>query len=77
MSVLNESDPREAARQLLTTSEVADLTRAPVSTVRFWRHAGVGPASFRVGRRVVYRRCDVELWLEEKRAEQTRTAVSH
>jgi DNA-binding transcriptional MerR regulator len=73
MSVVNESDPKEAVSQLLTTSEVAELTRAPVSAVRYWRHAGVGPASFRLGRRVVYRLCDVERWLEEKRAEQSRT----
>jgi excisionase family DNA binding protein len=52
---------------LLTTNEVAALTRAPVATVRYWRHTGFGPASFRLGRRVLYRRCDVQRWLEEKR----------
>lgn len=52
-------------RQLLTTSEVAELVRAPESTVRYWRHCGRGPHSFRVGRRVVYRPEDVEAWLEE------------
>jgi DNA-binding transcriptional MerR regulator len=77
MSVVNESHPTEAVRQLLTTAEVAELTRAPVSTVRYWRHVGVGPASFRLGRRVVYRLCDVERWLDEKRAEQSRPSVGH
>ena len=50
---------------LLTTAEVAALTRAPVSTVRYWRHMGQGPASFRLGRRVVYRRGAVARWLRE------------
>ncbi len=51
---------------LLTTTEVALITRAPVSTVRYWRHLGTGPSSFRVGRRVVYRRGDVARWLTER-----------
>jgi hypothetical protein len=42
-----------------------------VSTVRYWRHVGFGPASFRLGRRVVYRRHEVARWLEE----QERAAV--
>ncbi len=48
---------------LLTTAEVARITRAPQSTVRYWRHIGTGPRSFRVGRRVLYQRCDVQAWL--------------
>jgi hypothetical protein len=51
---------------LLTTAEVAAITRAPVSTVRYWRHLGVGPPSFRVGRRVVYRSVNVQRWLYEQ-----------
>jgi len=35
----------------LTTAEVAELLRAPVETVRYWRHVGKGPTSFKVGRR--------------------------
>lgn len=51
---------------LLTTAEVAAITRAPVSTLRYWRHMDTGPHSFRLGRRVVYRRADVTAWLEEQ-----------
>ena len=50
---------------LLTTAEVAAITRAPDSTLRYWRHCGTGPRSFRLGRRVVYRRHDVEAWLKD------------
>jgi excisionase family DNA binding protein len=60
---------------LLTTAEVANITRAPVSTVRYWRHSGTGPRSFRLGRRVVYRRHEVERWLAERElADAPRTA---
>jgi predicted DNA-binding transcriptional regulator AlpA len=51
---------------LLTTAEVALIMRSPVSTLRYWRHLGTGPHSFRLGRRVVYRRADVTAWLHEQ-----------
>ncbi len=52
---------------LLTTAEVAAVTRAPMSTVRYWRHLGTGPRSFRLGRRVLYMRSDVEAWIGSQR----------
>lgn len=56
----------DTGMDLLTTAEVAVMTRAPAATVRYWRHLGTGPRSFRVGRRVVYRRHEVEQWLSER-----------
>jgi predicted DNA-binding transcriptional regulator AlpA len=54
--------------ELLTVTDVAEMTRLSASTLRYWRHAGTGgPASFKLGRRVMYRRVDVEKWLEESR----------
>lgn len=53
---------------LLTMSEVAELTRSPVATVRYWRHCGYGPASFKLGRRVVYREADVLAWIDDQAA---------
>ena len=52
--------------QLLSLVETADLTRVPVATLRYWRHLGRGPHSFRVGRAVRYWRRDVTAWLEEQ-----------
>ena len=57
--------------ELLTISEAAALLRAPVATLRYWRHLGVGPCSFRLGRRVLYRRDDLHDWVESQR-EQSR-----
>lgn len=53
----------------MTTAEVAEELRAPVETVRYWRHVGKGPASFKLGRRVLYARADVLRFIEEARAE--------
>ncbi|WP_336707550.1 helix-turn-helix transcriptional regulator [Oerskovia sp. USHLN155] len=51
--------------KLLRTVEVADLLGLPEGTLRYWRHCGTGPASFRLGpRRVVYKEADVLAWVE-------------
>ena len=52
----------------MTTEEFASYARTAPSTVRWWRHCGRGPIGFRVGKRVLYDRADVERWLEEQKA---------
>ena len=49
--------------KLLTLQEVAVVVRVPVATLRYWRHLGTGPRSFRMGRSVRYFRTDVFAWL--------------
>lgn len=55
------------SQQLLTITEAAELLRAPVATLRWWRHIGTGPASFKLGRHVLYRHVDVDQWIEAQR----------
>ncbi len=45
--------------------EVADMTRLPIATLRWYRATGKGgPKSGKIGnRRVMYRRADVEQWI--------------
>ena len=57
----------EPAPELLTIAEAAQLLRAPVATLRYWRHLGTGPRSFRLGRRVLYRRDDLHSWIDAQR----------
>lgn len=52
----------------LTTAEVAELLRAPIETVRYWRHIGKGPDSFKIGRRVLYAIEDVEAFIARAKA---------
>jgi hypothetical protein len=51
----------------LTTEEVAERFRTSPESVRFWRHTGKGPRSFRVGKRVLYSLEDVEAWERDAR----------
>ena len=57
--------------ELLTLAEVAAIVRAPVATLRYWRHLGTGPRSFRLGRRVVYPGADLRAWID------TQATASH
>lgn len=49
---------------IMFTEEVAELSRKSVATIRWLRATGQGPRSGRLGKRVVYRRSDVEAWIE-------------
>ncbi|WP_433283348.1 helix-turn-helix domain-containing protein [Micromonospora sp. CA-244673] len=55
----------------LTTVEVAEIVRTSPETLRYWRHIGTGPTSFRVGRRVLYARSDVQKFIDDARAAAT------
>src|SRR5919205_669727 len=52
--------------RLLTTTEVAERFRTSASTVRYWRHLGIGPAGIRVGRRVLYDEAECDRWWQAK-----------
>jgi DNA-binding transcriptional MerR regulator len=71
---MTQQQPSEA-HDLLTITEAADLLRAPVATLRYWRHLGTGPRSFRLGRHVVYRTDDLRAWIERERGRQTGDSV--
>ncbi|WP_349361551.1 helix-turn-helix domain-containing protein [Cryobacterium sp. PH31-O1] len=52
---------------LLTIPELAEITRTSPKTVYDWRLKGVGPASIRVGRAILFRTSDVSAWLDSRR----------
>lgn len=51
---------------IFTLAEVAQMTRTNPATLRYWRSLGDGgPKSFKLGRRVLYHRADVEQWIAD------------
>jgi excisionase family DNA binding protein len=48
----------------MTLLEVSQLLGVPVATLYRWRYRGEGPAGYRIGRHVRYRRAAVEAWIE-------------
>jgi excisionase family DNA binding protein len=70
------SDHPARQPELLTITEAADLLRAPIATLRYWRHRGTGPRSFRLGRRVLYRRDDLHGWIDAQHGQVTADPAS-
>ncbi|GAA0423679.1 helix-turn-helix domain-containing protein [Streptomyces luteireticuli] len=52
-------------RAVLTTAEAALYLGSKPATLRKWRHRRCGPASFRVGGRVMYRLAALDAFLAE------------
>jgi prophage regulatory protein len=50
--------------EYLTCEDLQTLTGTKASTWRYWASIGVGPASFKLGRRRVWKRSAVLAWLE-------------
>ena len=48
---------------LLTEHEAADVTRLSTRTLERMRSTGTGPQYAKLGRRVLYRRADLEAWI--------------
>jgi hypothetical protein len=68
-------DPARREPELFTITEAAELLRAPVATLRYWRHLGTGPRSFRLGRRVLYRSDDLRSWIDAQHDDQVSPAA--
>ncbi|MHB1008960.1 MAG: helix-turn-helix transcriptional regulator [Propionibacteriaceae bacterium] len=75
MTRLDATLDRTVGDDLLTISEVAAIVRAPIATLRYWRHLGTGPRSFRLGRRVVYRAGDLQAWIALQASNPCRRTV--
>jgi len=57
------ADGPAPAKEFLDSFDLERLTGTPSSTWRFWASNGSGPASFKLGRRRVWRRDTVLAWL--------------
>lgn len=54
--------------EIIRVPEVSRLTGAPMGTVRYWDSTGVGPPSFKLQGRRVWRRGAVLRWIAEQEA---------
>jgi hypothetical protein len=58
--------PGNLGEEMLSLQEACAYLRIPEGTLRYWRHLGTGPRSFKLGRHVRYWRADLILWLTEQ-----------
>jgi len=55
--------------ELLIEEEAAEYLRQAPTTLRQWRHLRKGPAWVKVGKRALYRRSDLERFIDERRVD--------
>lgn len=55
----------DGLEQLMDVQQLAEMFRIAPSTFSTWRKRGQGPRGFKLGRRLVYKRSDVETWLRD------------
>src|ERR1700733_13054172 len=66
-------DIGEAMTELLRTSEVSVKTGIREATLRWWRHRGEGPPSFKMGKKIVVYPADaLEIWIRSQQASSTK-----
>jgi excisionase family DNA binding protein len=60
--------------EYLTLDEAADYLRRPVDTLRYWRKRGIGPKAARVGRGLLYRKAELDRFVQEREDQDARPA---
>lgn len=50
--------------ELMHVDAAAQYAHLSVATLRYYRQMGTGPKSGKLGRRVVYRKSDLDMWIE-------------
>jgi len=62
-----------AREKLMSLTDVSVMLGIPIHTLYRWRHTGDGPAGYRVGRHIRYRREAVDAWLEQRADKRSRS----
>lgn len=57
--------------QLMTESDVADFLCQSIRTIQKWRVTGFGPAFYKLGRSVRYKRSELIEWMTERKRAHT------
>jgi predicted DNA-binding transcriptional regulator AlpA len=68
-----ESDTKQS--ELLVLEEVCAWLRKSPAQLRWMRHNGTGPRSAKVGGRVMFRRSDVEAWIDAQFAADSKASA--
>lgn len=53
-------------RTILRLEQITERTGIPLATLRWYRQRGMGPKTWKLGRRVVAYEDDVQAWLDEQ-----------
>ncbi|BBZ77467.1 hypothetical protein MANY_28040 [Mycolicibacterium anyangense] len=62
--------------RLRTKAAAEYLGGVPEDTLRYWRYAGTGPCSYRLGRRCYYDLADLDSWIAAQKVTTQRGGVN-
>jgi prophage regulatory protein len=65
-NMTNQEGGRGVETEIVGALDLEKLTGTKASTWRYWASIGTGPASFKLGRRRVWRKSAVLAWLAEQ-----------
>ena len=65
---LEDSARTALPTDILDAADLEVMTGVPKATWRYWASIGRAPSSFKLGRKRVWRRSDVEQWIAEQEA---------
>lgn len=51
---------------LIDVTKFAEMAHSTPATVRYWVHTGYAPPSAKIGRRRVWKKAEVEAWIEAR-----------
>lgn len=63
--------------RMLTEADVVEMTGLARGTLAYYRHAGTGPRSYKLGRRVRYDETDVLDWIAQQKAATYRGGLTN
>ena len=49
------------------TKHASEIMGIPEATLRWWRHSGIGPKSYNLGRTVFYDIADLNTWADQQK----------
>lgn len=58
--------------RILNIKQAAEMLSLSENTLRWMRHNGTGPKSFKLGKRISYRESDLDAYVEEQIAHEDR-----
>lgn len=62
---------------LMNTAEAAAMLRVAAITLHRWRNSGKGPPYIEMGRKIYYRRADLDHWIETRQRQPHMGDDSH
>jgi hypothetical protein len=66
--MVSHKEPMPMTKKVIPFTAVSHKTCIPIATLRYWRHIGVGPPLFTIGKKIVAYEEDIDDWVRDQSA---------